>query len=246
MVRQTAAIPLWLALAAPAKAVTLQEGAAGYSGTDDTSIYQDYPDNSNGGFPLIFSGATVNSTRRALIRFNLSALPEISSPEVSLTLVLERSGLEAGNPDIYTLHRVTTPWGEGAAATEDINIGGIGVPANPGDATWTASRFEDTAWETAGGDYLPEPSASLAIGRWDSIVPENNVYTFSSLGLSQDVEFWLQNPEENHGWILIGVEDVARNARRFYSSEADAPALRPQLTIETNLLHAPAWSLYSD
>jgi hypothetical protein len=50
----------------------------------------------------------------------------------------------------------------------------------------------------------------------------------SSSNLVGDVQFWLDNPEMNHGWILISqAEPTMQTARRFGSREdtGDAPVL---------------------
>ncbi len=224
-----------------AQDVVLREGVDDYAGTDDNSLYHDRPDNTNGGFPMVFSGATVNSVRRALIRFDLA---DVSLPPepfiVELTLVLERSGLFAEGDDTYTLHRLTSSWGEGTAADDDINGGGQGVPADAGDATWSSNFHEVSLWNSEGGDYIAIPSASLSISRWDSVFPENNIYTFSGPNLAEDVKLWKESTGMNHGWILIGDETVARNARRFWSSEAEDLLVRPQLKI-TTITPAEEW-----
>ncbi|MDX1973366.1 MAG: DNRLRE domain-containing protein [Candidatus Sumerlaeia bacterium] len=214
--------------------LVLQQGQGSYEGTRDATLYADRPENSNGGFALIFSGATVNSVRRGLIAFDLSNVSLPPKPwEVEVSLVLDRSGLFAPNGDVFSLHRVTTAWGEGDVATTDVNVGGLGEPAEPGDATWTHSAFGTQQWAIAGGDFLTSPSASVPVNRWDDVRQENNIYTFKSEDLARDLEEWSNNPEENHGWMLIGPEAVARNARRFWSSEAQDPALRPKLTIRS-------------
>lgn len=237
-------LSLLLLWAAGAPAAELQDGLNGYAGTADATLYRDYPGNSNGGFPLIFSGATVNSSRRALIRFVLAQVPARRPvTQVQLTLVLDRSGLEAGENDVYSLHRLLAPWGEGTAASGDLSTGGIGLPAESGDATWASAFHGSAPWETPGGDFATTPSATLEIGRWDAIRPENNTYTFASEALAEDVRFWLANPANNYGWILIGPEAPARNARRFWSSEAEQAALRPKLMITETSLPADAWYL---
>lgn len=227
-----------------AQAVELQQGVSGYAGAQDASLYADRPENSNGGFGLLFSGTTVNSVRRALIQFDLTTLPPSGAVDlVELRLVLDRSGLFAGDPDTYTLHRITAPWSAGTTASSDLNVGGLGELAATGDATWDSAMYNVTPWATEGGDYLTSPSASLPIFRWDSVRPENNVYTFSGEGLAEDVAFWIANPSQNYGWILIGSETQARNARRFWASEAPQLQNRPKLTINFNSAVA-GWDLY--
>ena len=73
--------------------IILQNGLNNFSGTDDTSIYENQPENTNGGGNYLYAGATSQSVRRALIRFDLSTIPEQAIVEsVSLHLVVNRSG----------------------------------------------------------------------------------------------------------------------------------------------------------
>lgn len=212
-----------------AQTFVLEQGLQGYDGTSDTTIYEDLPENSGGGFPLIFAGKTVSSFRRALIRFDLSSIPASTLiEEASLTLLLDYSGLEAADTDVYTLHRLTAPWGEGNLQNEGPAFGGTGSPAEVGDATWLSSFHQGLDWETPGGDFESIPSASLVIARWNSVTPSANLYEFSSPQMAADVQNWIENPEDNFGWILLGNESLSRSARRFHSSESDT-GRRPRL-----------------
>lgn len=224
--------------------LVLEQGVDGYEGTTDNSIYEDRAENSAGGYTLLFSGMTVSSFRRALIRFSLDPVAAGFTPEsVSLQLHLDFSGLEADDSDVYTLHRLTSPWGEGNVTDVTSGEGGLGAPAETGDATWTDNFFNESEWQTPGGDFVVAPSASLAVARWDSVTPENNFYVFASDGMRADVDFWLKNPEQNYGWILIGNETRSRSARRWDSSESATAGLRPQLSI-TGTVGTEGWILY--
>lgn len=214
-----------------AQPFALEENLGGYTGTDDNSIYEDSPDNTNGGATALYAGTTASSFRRALIRFDLTSLPpsrEIDS--VDLRLVLEHSGTETQDGDVYSLHRLTKDWGEG---TQDSGLpGGNGTPAVEGDATWRSNFHNLELWtaEGGGGDIVSGVSASVEINRVDLFNSENNVYIFTSEGLAADVRAWIDDPASNHGWILIGNEFAQRTARRFISSEGEV-GLRPRLTV---------------
>ncbi len=220
-----------------AETLILQNGVDGYSGTDDTSIYEDRPNNTNGGGEYIFSGATASSVRRGLIRFDLSPLPENSQIiSVALELIFDRSGSSSTDEDEYRLHRITSEWGEGSVVATDP--GGIGSPAEAGDTTWTDRLFEQADWDTPGGDFVETASIAMPVTR----APGNTV-TFSNGGMAADVETWLADPSSNHGWILIGDEEGTRNARRFHSSENSSDP--PQLTIEFEpMTSINSWELY--
>lgn len=168
-------------------------------------------------------GANAGSTRRrALLRFDLSALPagaQVSA--VSLTISLERSR-QAGDLPI-TLHRVTQSWTEGPSAS----VVGIGEPAVNGDTTWLHRSRPGLAWTVAGGDYVALASASRIVG-----ATGGPVTWASTPALVADVQAWLAQPAANHGWALVGFEAGGTSAKGFASREALAPADRPQLRID--------------
>jgi len=216
-----------------AETFTFQQNLNGYTGTDDNTIYADRTENTNGSHHLIYAGNNISDPRRGLIRFDLNAGNQIIPPgslilSVQLQLILQYSGLDAADSDIYSIHLLQKAWGEGTVDSGDP--GGLGAPANPGDATWTDNRFMDSKWTTAGGDFLTTPSAEIPIARWNSIDNSKNTYNFASPEMARDAQFWIDNPGSNFGWILIGEENGSRNSRRFYSSEAPPPS-SPKLTI---------------
>jgi hypothetical protein len=93
-------------------------------------------------------------------------------------------------------YRLLTEWGEGSSQAEDAD--GKGAPATAGDATWTHAKIPATL-EKNGGDYKLEAGASDTVSLGKDAV-------FSSLKLTLYVNYWLQNPSENYGWILVGDE----------------------------------------
>lgn len=42
---------------------------------------------------------------------------------------------------------------------------------------------------------------------------------------------WVGEPGTNFGWVLIGMEDSRKTARRFDSNDNDTEADRPTLTV---------------
>ena len=56
-----------------------------------------------------------------------------------------------------------------------------------------------------------------------------------------DVQEWLDNPADNHGWILKNVDETSMSTFRvFYSRQTATAAWRPQLTIEYQMVPEPA------
>ena len=113
----------------------LEQGVNDYEGVQDTSIYSEN-NNSNGAGSHLFVGATFRSSdlRRALIRFDLSDIPEdatIISVELQLTVSRTRPG---AGPSSIGVRRLTSDWGEGDA--DAAGQEGRGAFSGPGDATW--------------------------------------------------------------------------------------------------------------
>lgn len=189
----------------------------------DNSIYQG-PDSAatNGGGDHIYSGVNRGGEiRRALLRFDLSAIPAGSTINaVSLRLVCTRQIV--GEPAM-TLHRLVNSWGEGVADAEEP--GGQGTTAAPGDATWLFRFFGSDAWAAPGGDFIAAASAGQTVS---GLGP----YDWSSAGLAADVQAWLDSAAPNHGWILLGDESSSFNAKRFGSRENPLISDRPTLTID--------------
>lgn len=222
------------ALPLSATTITLQEGVGGYNGTSDTTIYQNHADNSDGGGFFIYAGVTQdNSPRRALIRFDVSAIPSNATIQsAQLTLCVDRSRPSTQN---YTLSRVTSDWGEGTVDAGDP--GGFGAAASAGDATWKARHFGVSLWTTAGGDYSTTSVTTL-------VDIQNTTATFASAGMAADVQAWVVSPSTNFGWLLKGNELSVWNSRRFVSSEGTV-GLRPTLTIGyTTSSRVEEWPFY--
>jgi|SRR5262245_54671743 len=191
----------------------------------DSTVYEyvdGLPDQANGAGAYLFAGKNAgNQARRALIRFDMSAIPS-GSTITSATLrvnVSRTHGLRA----TIALHRATASWGEGPS--DPGGEEGGGVVAGPGDATWRHRFFPGTFWSTVGGDFDATPAATVdAVGlgplTWDSTPT-----------LVTDVQRWLDDPQSNFGWVVIGDESAAATAYRFDSRESVTPALAPTLAI---------------
>ena len=145
---------------------------------------------------LGFSGS--GAPARALLRFNLSDLPEGSVvTSAALTVTVTRSG--TATPELYRLHRLLTDWTESAATWDDSGV---------------------SAW--SGGDFALPPDATATLGSSGSST------FGSSTGLVNTVQRWLTNSASNFGWILRNQnETTPQNARRLASRESgtDRPSL---------------------
>jgi len=193
----------------------------------DNTLAQELPDNSSGVCDSVFSGMTDNNVaRRALLKFDIAgSIPEGSTiNSVSLGMTVTRGSNHIDST--FTLHRVTTPWGEGTN-TCGPRGGGQGEAAIEGSATWNSAIHNlNPAWGTPGGDYDSAASGTTLVNDttplWDSTVPGNG-------GMLSDVQGWFSDPASNDGWILVDSETNPTTARRFDSREGSSP---PALVVD--------------
>nr|MDZ8016453.1 DNRLRE domain-containing protein [Nostoc sp. ZfuVER08] len=210
----------------------------------DTTIYQNN-NNSNGTGAGMFVGNNgANATRRALTYFDIAGnIPTGATiTNVQLTLFLGQVAGSGGvpgsgdqTPRNISLFRVSNSWEEGTSgpvpSSGSIGGTGEGFAPNPGDATWN-DRFYDPInpilWETPGGDFAANPSATTTVSQ-----NINAAYTWgSTTAMVADVQSWLDNPAGNFGWLLRSESESTRQSfRAFWTSNANDPALRPQLEI---------------
>ncbi len=190
---------------------------------DNTLIESPTGMNSNGIGAVIFAGR-VNSSgeptprRRAVIGFDIaSAIPSGATIE-SVTLELTRT---AGNlsPTILDLHALSSDWGEGTSSASTGN----GAASTPGDATWIHGFFDTVSW-TPGGDFDPTPSAT-------EFTQNGDAFSWTSPAMISDVQSWLDDPDNEFGWILIGDESVAMTTIQLGSRENGSSLLQPALNV---------------
>ena len=191
---------------------------------DNTLIGPGSGANSNGSGDGIYAGQIgffggSEVIRRGLLQFDLSEIPATATI-TSVTLNVSVVKTPNDNEYEFSLHRCNESWGEGASDFP----GGIGAPAQTGDATWVARFHPDTPWSVAGGDFEADSSGTTLIsGRAD--------YAFTGDGLIDDVQVWLDNPKLNHGWVMLGAEGTSLSARKFGSREYVDESKRPTLVV---------------
>jgi hypothetical protein len=175
---------------------------------------------SNGVGPGVFVGVTATGgLRRALLRFNVAGTIPAGARIVSAQLNFNVAQSTVALPTPMTVHRVSQAWGEGTSFAG--GGGGAGAPATNGDATWIHAVRPGSLWTTPGGDFapasftMPLPAAGPAA---------------SPVGVANaDVQFWLDNPTQNHGWLLKTDEQLSSTARRVDSRES--LGTKPSLTV---------------
>jgi len=154
--------------------------------------------------------------RRALLAFDLRAIPPGARVDAVELRVYQSRARDAHQVAVY---RVLETWGEGSS---DAGGSGNGTTATPGDSTWVNRFHPGSPWQTPGGSRAAQASAVGLVGA------ESGTYAWSGAALAADVQRWVNDPTQNHGWLLIGDESVEQNAKRFESRQfgANGPQLR--------------------
>ena len=189
----------------------------------DNTLFENADEHlSNGAGPHVFSGSTISfGLRRGLLYFDLSEIP-IGSEIISARLTLFMDRTAVGTYPI-AVHRLLDDWGESGSV--GARGGGLGAPAEKGDATWLHRYFPDELWENPGGDFLKEPSAVTD-------VDSEGLYEWSNNSLIEDIKLWTSNSESNRGWILIGEEKAdGITTKRFIGKDSNSLERRPSLQI---------------
>jgi hypothetical protein len=172
------------------------------SPSQDSTVAEDFPDNSSGICDSVYSGNTDNSAaRRAFMRFDIAgALPPGSViNSVSLSMAVTRGSNHVDST--FTLHPVNAAWIEGTNGC-GVRGGGQGEPST-GGVTWNT-----------------QPGFGAASG---STLINSTSPVWSSAAMASDVQGWLDNSGSNNGWVLIGDENNPTTTRRFDSSEGGTP-----------------------
>jgi hypothetical protein len=215
----------------------------------DATLFEVEPNNAAGGDSFFISGTTQNGPRnRALLQFDIaSAVPAGSQiTRVGMSLEVTRVPGDGFEASLFGFHRVLRSWGEGETIVTD-NFGGLGAPAAPGDATWLNRFHSDIPgasqpWGAPGGapgvDYNPNYSGSVFLFGTDVYQVE------TTPDLVADVQYWLDNPQLNFGWMFISTSEELRfTARRLASSE-DPNGGGPVLFIDYEPVPEPGtWAL---
>ena len=178
-------------LAHGGQTVVLQQGVAGYTGCEDTSILEWEPNTNfgNDGWLKVRSGGWES----ALIRFDLTSLganPQIESATLSM-YVVSRSNENSMTTKLYQLLR---PW------TED-------------EASWNQAGF-GSPWSSPGALAVGVDRSHVLL----HTTTLNATMQWLSWDIAALVTQWATNPTANHGLILTG-EGTGGVEYRFCSSE---------------------------
>jgi hypothetical protein len=217
---------LLLALSLPASGEVAQQLNAG---KDNTLFESATGALSNGAGPNLFTGLSGGlappNKKRGLIWFDIAGNIPPGSTVTTVTLRLRLLQTRDLSSRSVELRRVLQDWGEGTSNSGFT--GGGGAPATAGDATWLHTFFNTDFWVNPGGDFSATVSASQSVGTL-----AGNYTWGSTAQMVADVQSWLDDPDNNFGWLLLTNETVIQTARRFGSRENTTAANRPLLTVE--------------
>lgn len=197
-----------------------------FAASKDSSIFE-HPSGglSNGSGDYLFTGLTAQAAeldlRRGLVAFDVSSRipPGAVILDASMTLSMSRT-ISTDHP--ASLHRSLADWGEGPSNATGQE--GWGAPAELGDVTWLHRFIPGQLWTQPGGDFDPTPSATIQVGAVGT-------YTWSSPGMVEDIQTWVDSPDQNFGWFINGNETVSASAKRFDSRDHPDHSRRPRLLV---------------
>ena len=203
----------------------------------DNTLYQSATGHlANGAGDFLFAGRTLQSSavsvRRGLIEFDIASFIPAGATINSATLTLHAS-LTRATSTFISLHRLTREWNEGT--TNAVSNEGAGItPVLGNDATWLHSVSTSVPWTGPGaaGDFNPAATGTA------TILGSGAFYSWP--GLQSDVQTWLANGSDNHGWLLLGDESTSATAVQFDSRTHPNDDNRPFLTIDFTPVPEPS------
>jgi hypothetical protein len=187
----------------------------------DTSLFELDPDSNLGASTLVAGSIGANGSgkrSRSLIQFSMQEIPtNVVLTSATLDLTVVQLSFQHQNSN-FDLRRMFRGWGEGNKNSSR------GSPASPGEATWNARFFPETGWAAPGASAPVDFSSTISA---TTAISEAGSYSFTNL--LADVQFWIDHPDQNFGWILLSEsESVPYTARRFGSRESGSS---PSLTV---------------
>ena len=204
----------------------------------DTTIDESLPANNFGARTTLQAGATTGAgaRTRVLVSFNVAAAvpPGATILAARLTLTATDVPPVAQTTQLFEIRRIVRTWSEGAQSTA---AGGL---AAVNDATWSHRLYPNVVWAAAGTDIVAGARAEVAVANAGSYRIESTAL------LVADVQAWLDTPESNYGWAVLGKNEAAAQTSRTFASRenaAQAPALEIEFTTDTAGLGTSSLSL---
>lgn len=232
-----------------------QDGADGYAGTQDATLLNGVSANQNfgslGDQDTIYAGAFNSTTRRTLLRFDLSsfagAYTSITSVTLRLTQYTANNGVaNPGTATVYSVSAANAGWIEGSQ---------WGAIAAPGECCWNYRNYNTNAW--AGGDGLATADTdytntwgtfSYVTGQADGAQVIDINFTGTSTQLTTLISSWT-NRDTNAGLFLREIDGADYSVNRFIGLAAHQNShvsWRPHLFVGYVSVSAPVVADFQD
>lgn len=217
--------------------------AADLSASRDVTLYESGAgDTANGAGQYFFVGPNAkDEERRAMLYFDIRNNIPVDATITSAELQVFMSDPDQIAPKNVYLTRVLKDWGQGASNADGNEE--EGTDAVTSDATWLHRFYPQLAskWDSPGGDFVSPNQTAQISGAM--VISGVGAYVFQDetgfYTLRQQVQDWLDLPDTNFGWCLIGDEDPdnrdLEGAKRFDSSESPDTSHRPVLRVKYTL-----------
>ncbi|MGQ9567272.1 MAG: DNRLRE domain-containing protein [Anaerolineae bacterium] len=206
------ASPTPTATGLPPATLVLQQGVAGYTGTNDTFLSSWNPTRNYAGADYL--GVRSLGVMGALVRFDVSQVPA-DATVVSATLSVYVRYRSNGNWMWLEAYDVYRDWVDAQATWYQARTG----------VNWGQPGCGDTSTDRAG---TPTDRAYMQADK-----------TWYTLDITPLVQRWVQNAATNRGVFLWG-NSSGSVEYDISSAEAEDPALRPKLTIAYRTSGSPA------
>ncbi len=181
----------------------------------DNTIFSDRTSNASGAGQLYIGKTCDGGIRRSVIQFEFpDSLGDISIDSAVLTIRILKDSKQNTKDGVFSLFRLTTPWGEGSSSGS-----GKGASAVNPDCTWTDAILNETPWTSPGGDFQ---SDTLATGQYTTT--PGNVY-IAGRAFTEEIINMISGSHTNDGWIIIGDEENSCSARPCGSKEKNQSPL---------------------
>ncbi len=241
-----------VALPAQAAILHLQNGLSGYTGTGDTYLEKHPTSNANnwnfGGSDRLVVFDRSARDALSLLRFDFPSLPGITavnSATLYLTTAMKDVGQNSVNgirPDqgrtvrLYRVGQLDQNWVEGNGQGEIVSGTSTYNQKQHGLINWSATNHPVTGNVAVGGVLASVSMAGDVQAAGDTGAGALNAFQLNSPTALAMLLDWIQNPENNAGFLLAARnvdEFFADNA--FYSSEAMIQAYRPRLVLDVTV-----------
>ncbi len=213
----------------------------------DTGLMERFPDNNLGGEKYFNAGQIQNTgcsppflycRNRGLLKFDLAGAVPPQSRITGVVLAVDITKVPGDNPDnatFYDVHRMLQSWGEGSktnAVSPPSQGNGLGTPASLGEANWYYRFASNRTWTTPGGKAGSDYATNVSASQFISTPSQAPFYFDSTTQIVSDVQFWLDHPQSNFGWMIKAHDETEGwTARRFMARE-DPINIYPALFLD--------------